>query len=75
MNSSAIKSCQKTGHEFLDDESAAMMIMGLKNQIRITLEGADVVRGVHEKLGPITVITPAAGNCCLLYPFEENSVF
>ncbi len=58
-------------HELLDGEDAALMIHGLEDRISITLEGADIVRGTHERLGPITIVTPVAGQSCLLYPFAK----
>lgn len=65
----------KVGHEMLDGEDAAMIVMGLENRVSITLEGTEIIRGTHQKLGQITVVTPAAGSSCLLYPFEAQSSF
>ena len=62
----------KTGHELLTDEKAAMIILDLDNSSTIQLEGSEIVRGTHEEYGPITVVTPAAGLSCLLYPFDTQ---
>lgn len=62
----------KTGHELLSDEEAAMIILELDNRSTIQLEGSEVVRGNHADYGPISVITPSAGSSCLLYPFDTQ---
>ncbi|MDE4297057.1 hypothetical protein PXK56_17870 [Phaeobacter gallaeciensis] len=71
----AIPVDQKFGHELVDGEDAAMMITGLEDRVSIMLEGAEIIRGRHKELGPITIVTPVAGKSSLLYPFENKSDF
>jgi hypothetical protein len=70
-STNAVRDDMKRGHESLEQYDAAVMVMGLTNCIKIELEGVDIVRGYHEKHGNVTLVMPAAGQSCLLYPFEK----